>query len=173
MLTEAGATQQNSRVLTPTPVLPTQKADLWSCGVILFALLYGRYPFDASERRCARKVVTADYIIPDQVAVSAECKTLVQRLLCPDPKARICMEDILAQPWFREGLAKGALTMNDYYLATSADLNEVITAVMSVTVVLKESSEFGKQAIILHGQWLPSQHVMTTTIWTAECHHAC
>lgn len=106
-----------------------KKADLWSCGVILFALLYGRYPFDASQRRCARKVVTADYIIPDQVAVSAECKALVQRLLCPDPKARICMEDILAQPWFREGLAKGALTMNDYYLAGSTDLNECMRKV--------------------------------------------
>ncbi len=122
-----------------------QKADLWSCGVILFALLYGRYPFDATERRCARKVVTADYTIPEQVPVSAECKALVQRLLCPDPKARICMEDILAQPWFCEALPEGALTMNEYYLAASVDLSEVITAVTSVTVVMKESSGFCKQ----------------------------
>ena len=103
-----------------------QKADLWSCGVILFALLYGRYPFDATERHYARKVVTADYTIPEQVAVSDECKALMQRLLCPDPKARICMEDILEQPWFCEALPKGALAMNDYYLAGSVDLSEVI-----------------------------------------------
>lgn len=122
-----------------------QKADLWSCGVILFALLYGRYPFDATERHCARKVVTADYTIPEQVTVSAECKTLMQRLLCPDPKARICMEDILAQPWFCEALPTGALTMNDYYMTGSVDLSEVIAAVVSVTVVVKESSGFGKQ----------------------------
>ena len=127
-----------------------QKADLWSCGVILFALLYGRYPFDATERHYARKVVTADYTIPEQVAVSAECKALMQRLLCPDPKARICMEDILAQPWFCEALPEGALTMNDYYLAGSVDLSEVIAAVTPVTVVMKESSGFGKQVDLSH-----------------------
>jgi serine/threonine-protein kinase SRK2 len=122
-----------------------QKADLWSCGVILFALLYGRYPFDATERHYARKVVTAEYTIPEQVPVSAECTALMQRLLCPDPKARICMEDILAQPWFCEALPEGALTMNDYYLAGSVDLSEVITAITSVTVVIKESSGFDTQ----------------------------
>ncbi|DBA86304.1 TPA: hypothetical protein ACH3X2_005543 [Trebouxia sp. C0005] len=106
-----------------------KKADLWSCGVILFALLYGRYPFDATERHCARKVVTADYTIPEQVTVSAECKTLMQRLLCPDPKARICMEDILAQPWFCEALPTGALTMNDYYMTGSVDLSECMRKV--------------------------------------------
>ncbi|DBA77617.1 TPA: hypothetical protein ACH3X1_009416 [Trebouxia sp. C0004] len=106
-----------------------KKADLWSCGVILFVLLYGRYPFDATERHYARKVVTADYTIPEQVPVSGECKALVHHLLCPDPKARICMEDILAQPWFRKALPAGALTMNDYYLAGSVDLSECMRKV--------------------------------------------
>ena len=41
-----------------------QKADIWSCGIILFAILFGRYPFDAREPRFARKIVKAQYSLP-------------------------------------------------------------------------------------------------------------
>lgn len=54
-----------------------QLADIWSCGIILFALLFGRYPF-ARERNYAQKIVRAEYEIPSDVPVSAECIDLVQ-----------------------------------------------------------------------------------------------
>ena len=101
-----------------------QKADLWSCGVILFALLFGRYPFDTSERHYLRKMVKADYTFPEDVPVSAECKELVQRLLVPEPSHRMSMLDILAHPWFLQDLPEGALAMNDFYLAHSPDVTE-------------------------------------------------
>ena len=41
-----------------------KRADIWSCGIILYAILFGRYPFNAREPRFARKIVTASYHIP-------------------------------------------------------------------------------------------------------------
>ena len=41
-----------------------QKADIWSCGVIMYAMLYGKYPFDATQRNFARQIVNANYTIP-------------------------------------------------------------------------------------------------------------
>ncbi len=43
----------------------------------------------------------------------------------------MCMEDILAQPWFCEALPEGALKMNDFYLAWSAPLSEVSTIIIA------------------------------------------
>lgn len=46
-----------------------QKADIWSCGVILYAMLYGCYPFSNKEPDYIRKIVTATYHLPQDVQV--------------------------------------------------------------------------------------------------------
>lgn len=46
-----------------------QKADIWSCGVILYAMLYGCYPFSNKEPDYIRKIVTATYHMPPDVQV--------------------------------------------------------------------------------------------------------
>ena len=102
-----------------------QKADLWSCGVILFALVFGRYPFDTAQRHFARKVVKGEYQLPEDVLVSDECRSLIKRMLVVEPNQRICIDEILTQPWFCADLPPAAREMNNFYVAHRVDLQEV------------------------------------------------
>lgn len=79
-----------------------QKADIWSCGIILYAMLYGQHPFQA-DASFAQKVVRGDYPIPADIPVSPSCLGLLKGILVPDPKARMGMMDIKQHPWFLQG----------------------------------------------------------------------
>ncbi|KAG0474017.1 hypothetical protein HPP92_015333 [Vanilla planifolia] len=76
------------------------KADLWSCGVILFVLLAGFLPFqDENLMRMYRKVYRAEYRIPPWF--SPDARRLVSRLLVADPEKRVSISEILNLPWIR------------------------------------------------------------------------
>ncbi|KAJ1512887.1 Serine/threonine-protein kinase brsk1 [Coelomomyces lativittatus] len=74
-------------------------SDIWSSGVILFALLSGNLPFDDENiRRLLGKVKSGRYHMPSHL--SDEAKDLVSRMLQVDPSHRIKMQEILDHPWF-------------------------------------------------------------------------
>ncbi|ORY34280.1 hypothetical protein BCR39DRAFT_517417 [Naematelia encephala] len=74
-------------------------SDIWSCGIILFALLTGRLPFDDDNiRSLLQKVKIGVFEMPDEIKDPA--RDLLNRMLEKDPEKRITMPDILCHPFF-------------------------------------------------------------------------
>lgn len=76
-------------------------ADMWSCGVILFCLVTGELPWKAGNQLYVFKQITDGQIeIPS--GVSVECRSLIERLLCPDPALRFTAADAMTHPWLAD-----------------------------------------------------------------------
>ncbi|KAH7925073.1 Pkinase-domain-containing protein [Leucogyrophana mollusca] len=75
--------------------------DIWSCGVILYALLSGRLPFDDKNvRTLLSKVKAGKYDMP--AYIDPQAKDLLSRMLVVDVNRRITITEILAHPWFNK-----------------------------------------------------------------------
>ncbi|CAI0553705.1 unnamed protein product [Linum tenue] len=78
------------------------KADIWSCGVILFVLLSGYLPFlHENLMKVYVKIFKADYKIPNWI--SKDARDLISRLLVVDTKRRISIPEIMENRWFKDG----------------------------------------------------------------------
>lgn len=77
------------------------EVDIWSLGVILFALLSGHLPFrDNVSSELYRKIANAIYTMPEYIPPLAQ--DLIKRMLTVDPAKRITLDDILQHSWVSE-----------------------------------------------------------------------
>lgn len=83
----------NRREYHATPV------DVWSAGVVLFAMLCGFLPFHSRNRRVLCQLISkAEWVKPPK-DISEEAIDLLQQMLTPNPDARITIKEALSHPW--------------------------------------------------------------------------
>jgi len=89
------------------------EADIWSIGVIVYAMLIGKTPFDANDVKLTYKKIKAnDYFIPDTLNLSTEAKSLINELLKINPIQRLTLNDIIQHPFMTKNATPNYLPLN-------------------------------------------------------------
>lgn len=81
------------------------KADIWSCGVILYVLLAGFLPFqDENIVAMYRKIHRGDFKCPPWI--SSDARRLITKMLDPNANSRITISKIMESTWFKKAAPK-------------------------------------------------------------------
>ncbi len=77
------------------------RVDIWSCGVILYAILCGYLPFeDQNTKLLYKKILNGQFEIP--VIVKNQAKDLMLKILNTEPSTRYTIDQIKAHPWYKK-----------------------------------------------------------------------
>ena len=73
--------------------------DIWSCGIVLYAMICGYLPFEDYDNDILfKKIIEGKYKVPPHVSDSA--KDLIKNILITNPKKRYTIEQIKNHKWF-------------------------------------------------------------------------
>jgi len=103
------------------------EADIWSVGVITFAILCGELPFDGQTLPdLFAKITAAQYVVPPQLGLSQHCHDFLAQMLVREPAGRMRLPQIREHPWLlgpRAGLPEMAVRKLDKALPSSTSMN--------------------------------------------------
>ncbi|VVB09813.1 unnamed protein product [Arabis nemorensis] len=116
--------QPKSTVGTPAYVAPEvlsrkeyngKIADVWSCGVTLYVMLVGAYPFEDPEdprniRKTIQRILSVHYTIPDYVRISSECKSLLSLIFVADPDKEDAVANVVSKTTAKEDAVANAVS---------------------------------------------------------------
>lgn len=120
------------------------KADIWSCGVILYVLLAGYLPFhDSNLMEMYRKIGKGDFKFPNWFG--PEVRRLLSKILDPNPNTRISIAKIMDNSWFRRGLPpKPRIIQSEVKEPTPIDVDAVFGPNASSSSSTESKQELAK-----------------------------
>jgi len=99
------------------------EADVWSMGVLLYALLCGFLPFDDENISALyRKIQEGKYEKPIWLSAGSLC--MLNKMLQVDAKRRITLKELLTDPWMMEGYEQPVKWQSKYH-STDLDVEVV------------------------------------------------
>ncbi|CAI5515966.1 unnamed protein product [Closterium sp. Naga37s-1] len=132
-----------------------RKADVWSCGVILFVLLAGYVPFDEPDLVLLYdKISRAHFKFPEWF--SPGVKRLITRILNPDPTTRPGLEAIRRDEWFQRDYQRAYPLPDDTEGAGGAE---------DVLLHARVRGEGGKEGGMGGGEWQGERGAREGTGW--------
>eukprot|EP01025_Chloroclados_australasicus_P068754 TRINITY_DN9580_c0_g1_i1.p1 TRINITY_DN9580_c0_g1~~TRINITY_DN9580_c0_g1_i1.p1 ORF type:complete len:355 (+),score=52.61 TRINITY_DN9580_c0_g1_i1:148-1212(+) len=99
-----------------------KKTDIWSCGVMLYIMLVGAYPFERAEdsrqpkqkqQQIIQRIIKVDYKFPSEIRLSSDCLDLMSKVLVAEPNMRYSLQQIMEHRWFQTELPSGTMQFND------------------------------------------------------------
>ncbi|CAB3402056.1 unnamed protein product [Caenorhabditis bovis] len=101
--TSCGSPNYAAPELISSKLYAGPEVDLWSCGVILYAMLSGTLPFDDQHvPTLFQKIKTASFVIPANM--DSQAADLICKMLKADPMKRATIKDIIDHEFFQKDL---------------------------------------------------------------------
>nr|XP_018675133.1 PREDICTED: serine/threonine-protein kinase SAPK1 isoform X2 [Musa acuminata subsp. malaccensis]XP_018675157.1 PREDICTED: serine/threonine-protein kinase SAPK1 isoform X2 [Musa acuminata subsp. malaccensis] len=159
--------QPKSTVGTPAYIAPEvlsrreydgKIADVWSCGVTLYVMLVGSYPFEDPEdprnfRKTLGRILSVQYCIPDYVRVSRDCAHLLSRIFVANPEQRITVPEIKNHPWFLKNLPM-ELTDGYQHGLETGDAMAPTQSIEEAMAIIQDAQNPGEAPKLGHGHFI-------------------
>jgi 5'-AMP-activated protein kinase catalytic alpha subunit len=101
-------------------------SDIWSCGIILFAMTAGYLPFeDPNTNKLYKKILACEFSIPSHIQPAN--KDLLIKILKTNPAQRYTIQDIRSHEWYSK--------------AKSVELDGIVIGKDSIPIILEQFGE--------------------------------
>lgn len=173
--------QPKSTVGTPAYIAPEvlsrkqydgEIADVWSCGVTLYVMLVGAYPFEdpadpRNFRKTIQRIMNVSYKFPSNLRLSRECLDLISQIFVANPAERVTLKGLKAHDWFLQNLPDelkdGGMAVRDRMTPSHQSVEHVRAVVreaQSKSRLAPPVTEFNEEAdeYMSNDLTLPRQH---------------
>ncbi|KAI8389392.1 kinase-like domain-containing protein [Blakeslea trispora] len=123
-------------------------ADIWSMGITLYCMIYGKTPFDSTNILELYAMITEAPIHYDPI--DDQLLDLFERILDRNPETRITMKELREHPWITNNGTETMLSEEDncdiVSEVTEEEMNNAIKSIASIFAVIKAVSKFKRHS---------------------------